>query len=656
MDEAQKTIPPILLALFVAIVPHLFFLPVWVVAWCGFMWGFVLVCIRYNRPLPGRTIRNALAFAGIIGVLLTYHARIDAGAYVSLLAVMAAIKPFEISGHRDRMIVLFLAYFIVITSLLESETLWITLYMFVSVLVTTAVLVRVNDPAGRFREHFRVSAVILAQAFPLMLVLFFLFPRVEGGMVGITRSDTGISGFTSALNPGAVSRLAEDDSVAFRVAFEDDIPDFPDLYWRGIVFSRFDGSAWQRRRQLSRAPDTEEKSGIRKNYEVMLEPHGSRWMFALDFPSKIPETGVLYEDFTMVFDAPVHRAKRYSAASRIRKYSGPTSPPSEAYLRLPGSGNPRTRKLGARFAGESGNAGDIADRVLKHMRRQEFSYTLDPPALGKNPVDDFLFESQSGYCEHYASAFAFLMRSAGVPARVVGGYLGGDYNPFGDYLIVRQSHAHAWVEVWEPGRGWLRMDPTEAVAPERISSGVRGAFSAGEPGGIAQRYLRPVSELFRQVQLGLDAVSINWETWFTGYSFEQQKTILERLGIPHSRRSGFAVLLAASLVLVFLLFGAYVFGHLRGKAEKPDRAARLYDVFLGKLLRAKVKKHHWEGPLEFAERAVRLRPELEKEIREITALYVDIRYSRAPLDGLSQRLETAVKRFRPGKKAVFRFK
>ena len=256
MDDTQKYIPPIILALFVSLLPHVVRLPLWVVLWCLFMWAYLLFSIIYNRPKPEKWLKNALALIAFAGLLVTYHTRLDSNAYISLLALMAAIKPFEATTHRDRMVTLFLAYFIVITSLFQSETLSVMIYMFVSVLVTTAVLVRINDSNGRLKTHFRVSAVILLQATPVMLILFFLFPRIDGSLVGITRSDTGVTGFSEVLQPGMVSRLVEEKSVAFRVEFEQEIPAFEHLYWRGIVFSHFDGSAWHRNKNVPEAEIT----------------------------------------------------------------------------------------------------------------------------------------------------------------------------------------------------------------------------------------------------------------------------------------------------------------------------------------------------------------------------------------------------------------
>ncbi len=647
MDDTQKYIPPIILALFVSLLPHVVRLPLWVVLWCLFMWAYLLFSIIYNRPKPEKWLKNALALIAFAGLLVTYHTRLDSNAYISLLALMAAIKPFEATTHRDRMVTLFLAYFIVITSLFQSETLSVMIYMFVSVLVTTAVLVRINDSNGRLKTHFRVSAVILLQATPVMLILFFLFPRIDGSLVGITRSDTGVTGFSEVLQPGMVSRLVEEKSVAFRVEFEQEIPAFEHLYWRGIVFSHFDGSAWHRNKNVPEAEITFESINP-INYRIILEPHRSRWLFVLDFPEQIPQHASLYADFTVLSNEAVYRTKRYPVISGIRDHTGRSGLPENEYTRVPHTGNPKARALAKKMSAGTGGTEIVVDRALDYFRDNDFVYTLNPPLAGKHPIDDFLFDFQGGYCEHYSSAFAFLMRAAGVPARVVGGYLGGEVNPYGNYLIVRQSHAHAWVEVWSEKKGWSRVDPTLAVAPGRLEGGMEGALSPDELGIFATKYLQPFSAFILQARFGWDMVSKSWEAWFSGYSYDQQQALLERLGVDHSHGKGMVKLLAAGLVLVLLLFGVYLLLHMRGKQERPDNVKKLYGKFLRKLARTGIEKQVGDGPLEFAVKATRKRVDLENPIREITDLYVMLRYEDATHGAEAYcRFEKAVRDFRP---------
>ncbi|MFP4446992.1 MAG: transglutaminaseTgpA domain-containing protein, partial [Desulfosudaceae bacterium] len=522
MNRSRRYLSPILGALVVAILPHLGRLPVWIIAWCGIMWGYQLLSLRYRLPLPGKWGRRLLTLGGLAGLTLTYGQGFGPAAYLGLLAVMAAIKPLEMGSHRDRVVVVFLAYFIVITGLFQSESLLMTLYMILSVGVTTAALVRINDPDGAYTDHLKLAGRLLVQALPLMAVLFLLFPRISGSFFGLSRLHTATTGFSETLAPGSVTRLAENDAVAFRVAFaEDKIPDRP-LYWRGVVFQHFDGRQWRISRQV---PNMESWTGgeAAVTYSVRLEPHNRHWLFALELPAEAPRWTRLRADFTLRTIRSVRRKYSYEMTSHRRYQTGDPRELAAACRQLPETGNPAARELARELAGEADTVEDKVQRVLAYFRGRDFVYTLRPPSLGNNPVDAFLTQNRRGYCEHYASAFAFLMRAMDVPARVVGGYLGGETNPYGDYLLVRQNHAHVWVGVWQADRGWVRVDPTAAVAPERISGDEEDGAAAGS-GEFS------FGAMARQLQLRWDALSTAWEEWFTGYSHLEQRELLERLG------------------------------------------------------------------------------------------------------------------------------
>ena len=339
MNEPKKTILPILLALVVAILPHIVRLPPWIILWCGVMWGYLVLSFRFRWKRPGKTLRRILTVVGIVGLLVTFSRRLDQDAYVGLLAVMAGLKPFEMETHRDRMITVFLAYFIVITSLFLSETLTITIYMMVSVGVTTAVLARINNPLGTFRADLGFSLRVMAQAIPLMILLFFLFPRIEGSLFGLWFSRTARSGFSDQLSPGSVARLVEDDAVAFRAMFEDRPPP-PELqYWRGIVFESFDGRGWAARSSVREdRPSVEGEELVA--YTVSLEPHRYRWLFTLEMPADAPSGAGWHSDHTVRTRRPVYRKLRYEATSFISYRTGPESAETLTACRtLPASGN-----------------------------------------------------------------------------------------------------------------------------------------------------------------------------------------------------------------------------------------------------------------------------------------------------------------------------
>ncbi|RLB87167.1 MAG: hypothetical protein DRH26_16145, partial [Deltaproteobacteria bacterium] len=318
MTKEAAIVIPIICALMVAIAPHTPGLPLWINAWCLVMWGYMLVRLKTGWPIPGTRIRYGLAITGVVGLLLTYRIQIGADAFIGLLALMAAIKPFEMATHRHRMITVLLTYFIIITSLFRSESMFIVLYMFFSVFITTIALVRVNAPKDRFRENVNLGGKILAQAIPLMVLLFLLFPRLPGSLFGIQDKSLGRTGFSDQLSPGSVTRLAQDHTPAFRAEFEGPLPSANQLYWKGVMFQKFDGKTWSVQNLAQPLPPTLVFPGETHTYTILLEPHNSPWLMALDRPIKGPAWADLTADHTLKSRRPVAQKIRYEVTSLIR--------------------------------------------------------------------------------------------------------------------------------------------------------------------------------------------------------------------------------------------------------------------------------------------------------------------------------------------------
>ncbi len=639
MMENRRYIPPIIVALVVAILPHLGRLPFWIIAWCAFMWGFLLLSIRSGWPRPGKWLSRVLSVIGLIGVFLTYGQSFGPNAFMGLLAVMAAIKPFEIRTHRDRVIVIFLAYFIVITGLFLSESLIMTGYMLISVFVTTTALIRINQISGSFRNDLKLAGLIVGQAIPLMAVLFLVFPRIPGSFFGLSRLYTARTGFSDVLRPGSVARLVEDKAIAFRVTFDEPAPPAEKRYWRGIVFERFDGRQWYAAKGTPLLRDYP-AGDDRVSYTVNLEPHNQRWLFALDLPLEAPRWTNLRADYTLRTVRPVRQKIRYRMTSLIDYRTRGTSRMIEPALQLPPDGNPLARDLARQLAGNAGSAVEKAERIMAYFKSRNFVYTLQPPPLGDHPVDDFFTRTRSGYCEHYASAFAFMMRALDVPARVVGGYLGGEINPYGNYLLIRQSHAHVWVEIWQEDLGWRRVDPTTAVMPDRISTGMASALSR-ETGK------RPLAAFFNRLKLRWDAVSTAWEEWFTGYSHEEQQALLDRLGLAWQGWTRTARLLGLVLAIVTLFAVGYsIYFFLPGR-KTEDKITRGYRQFLKKMTRAGFHKQPAQAAGDFAREICLKRPDLAETVNEITRLYVRLRFQKEAEENTLSRFQKAIRVFTP---------
>jgi transglutaminase-like putative cysteine protease len=310
-----------------------------------------------------------------------------------------------------------------------------------------------------------------------------------------------------------------------------------------------------------------------------------------------------------------------------------------AALRLPAKVNPRSRALARQLASGASSGEIVLDRVLDHLRASTLIYTLRPPLLGTDTVDEFLFDSRRGFCEHFSSAFVFLMRAAGVPARVVTGYQGGEINPVDGSVVVRQSDAHAWAEVWLAGHGWTRVDPTALAAPLRIEAGLAAALPQGEP---LPFMMRPALAWLRDLRHHWDAASNTWNQWILGYNPERQRELLTRLGFPRTDWRTLAVLLGVTTCsLMLLLFGWAVI--VRKRRDPIDRA---WGAFCRSLARRGAPRHPWEGPIDYGRRVASAFPADADALRDIAAIYARLRYGPSAESGAIRELARRIRRLK----------
>ena len=493
--SAQSVLTPfnlgaILVSLALVTAPHAAHLPLWIAAFAGAMLLARFYFGYRRKGLPNRWLLFGVALVSVTGIAFSYRTLYGRDVGVALLTVMVCLKLMEMSAARDTMVVLLLAYFLVITNFFYSQTIPTALYMLLVVWVITATMIALQHRASRASpaRALRHSGALILQAVPVMVVLFVLFPRVQGPLWGLPQINAASrTGLSDTMSPGDVSVLGLSDEVAFRVLFENPPAKPSQLYWRGPVLSMFDGQTWHAGLSLTVNSLEFEALGPPLRYTVTMEPHDRRWMFAIDVPRAAPAEGFLTSDMQMRSRRLVRERMRYEIESVPEYRIGVNERTFDlnGAMRLPASVAPRARALAERWKQESANPREIVDRGLGMFRQQPFIYTLAPPTLGDDPVDEFLFTTRSGFCEHYASSFAFLMRAAGIPARVVTGYLGGEVNPVDGYLVVRQSEAHAWTEVWLAGEGWVRVDPTAAVSPLRVERGLSAAVPASERNALA---------------------------------------------------------------------------------------------------------------------------------------------------------------------------
>ena len=507
-----------------------------------------------------------------------------------------------------------------------------------------------RSPSG-WRRNLSLAARIFFQALPLTLVLFLFFPRGQGGLWGLQGPQAGISGFSDRLRPGSVSRVVVSRAIAFRAEFAESVPAPGHLYWRGVTFTDFDGDVW-RTGDSNDEPASSLTGSGKTDYTITLEPHGQRWLFALDLPVDASSGTVIKTDHTLMSIRRVTRRLQYSVQSLTDYKADRTAAPPPPALMLPDGSNPQARDLARTWRADGKEPAEIVQTALRYFSRNEFGYTLQAPLLGHQAVDEFLFRTRKGYCGHYATAFVFLMRAANIPARVVAGYLGGDVNPFGGYLIVRQSHAHAWAEVWLQGNGWRRVDPSLAIAPQRVDRGVASALPQDERAAIEA--FSPdgrFSRSWNHIHMPWDAVDNQWNKWVMGYTLARQKTLLTGLGFDTGGRKGLLFSLLVAVGLMGLIVGVYAGRILKTDAVKDDAVWRSYRLFCGKLARVGLVRSPGQGPLDFAAAVSTARQDVAERVTTIVALYIRLRYDRRGGSEDLKRFKIAVRQFKPSKLA-----
>lgn len=631
-------------ALALSVAPHLPHLAPWVVliAVVGAAWR-ITVEIK-DWPLPPKWLRIIVAFAALLGVLATYRTLNGVEAGTALLVVMAGMKLLETRSVRDLTVIVFLSYFALFAAFLYNQQLMLLPYMLATAWLLTVTLMRIHESTTtlRVREAAAMSGKMLLQALPLAALLFVFFPRLPGQFWAVPARSQASTGLSDEISPGDVSELSISGALAFRVKFEADAPPPRERYWRGPVMHDFDGRTW-RRGQAWFKEQAIAATGAEYRYRITIEPHQRRWVFALDAVTGWPaRLTARTPDFQLLTyrDRPISTVAAFELTSSTGyRVEGPLPKAMQAAdLRLPPDRNPRSLALAKQLRAQAGSDAAFVDAVLKKFRDEEYFYTLEPPRLELDSVDDFLFNTRRGFCEHFASAFTVLARAAGIPARIVGGYQGGEFNPVGGYLIVRQSEAHAWSEVWLDGRGWVRVDPTAAVAPERIESGgLDAAMAADEP--VPGRLLRQ-SEWLTRMRLTWDAANAFWNDQVVDFGEAQQRWLLQSFDIDEVRWEYLGVGLFIALASFFAVLSAYLAWRFRPRRRDP--VSQTYAALCRKLAARQIVRAPHEGPVDYLKRAARARPEVAKALDEIRSVYVSLRYGPSPLDSELSRLKHLV--------------
>jgi transglutaminase-like putative cysteine protease len=605
--------------------PHFAHLPWWLsllvgstLLWRAWLW-------QQGRPLPPRWALVLLVIGSIAAIAWQFRTLLGKDAGVALLVVFMALKPMEMSRRRDALVVIMLGYFLLLTHYLYSQSIPTGAWLLAAIALLTAALLRLHGGAQPVATILRHAVLLLAQALPFMLILYLLFPRVSGPLWGLPQDAyAGLSGLSEAdvtgqhQPPDPLQRDRLPQSLRERTPGE-----IRPLLARS-------GIRRVRRPQLARTPAAgqcgEAVTGRHRHRRAaglyhILEAHNRRWLLALDVATRLPPDSTLAPTLEALAREPVRLRAQFSFASSIDYRANVIEAPAvlQQALTLPAEINPRTRLLASEWASRPPE--EIAAAALAMFRNDDFYYTLRPPLLGANAMDEFLFDSRRGFCEHYASAFVFLMRAAGVPARVVAGYQGGELNPVDGYLVVRQSDAHAWAEIWLSGQGWVRFDPTAAVAPSRIEQGIAAALPSGEPLPIL---VRLDSDWLRQLRNRWEAANNSWNRWVLGYNPQRQREVLSRLGWRdpdwRSMSASLAILCGIALLVVTLW--------TLPRRLAVDPVQRAWQKYCAALKQRGMARAEWEGPLDFAQRVARERPDLATLTDEAARYYAELRYAR----------------------------
>jgi len=611
--------------------PHWWNLSPWVTGFFYAIAGIRLLMWRKPGQAPSRWLILPLMLVAIFLVITQVGYTEGRQFGVSLLVVMLGLKLMELKTRRELYVTTFLGYFLLITLFLFNKGIWLTLFVILLTAGYTAILYQANQVSEKVAplQLSKKVGLMLAGALPIMALLFVLFPRLEGPLwqLNLGRGG-GITGMSDNINMGSISQLSQSYETAFRVKFNDQtIPVARDRYWRGMLLWQTDGKHWERGSSRSQpaVPVTPLQAPL--DYEIIMEPSGQNWLFPLDRILSAPADTKLNRDGELSSGKSIEHRVSVQASSSIQIWDSELSDLDRRRgLQLPNSISARMRQLVNQWRIKGINDQAVVEQSLTHFHQQPFIYTLLPPMLGQNPVDEFLFETRRGFCEHYATSFVILMRLAGIPARVVIGYQGGELNPMGGHLVVRQSDAHAWAEVWLEDLGWVRIDPTAAVAPERIEMPIIPDLGAeGSPVVFQLDDMPMLQKLWRNAGWLTDNLELQWHHWIIGFNKSRQSSLLKDMGLGFMTQYQMALAaIAGTLMISGLIFLLLMYG----KRKQSDPVVAAYRKFKRKLEKAGMPIPDCMGPQDIASTASLRFPQKASEIQAITSQYISLRYGR----------------------------
>ena len=587
--------------------------------------------------LRSTTWKLILAAVTLAAIFSSYGSLKGIEPGVSLLVVLMSLKILEAHTAREFQVMVMMAWVLCLCGFFLSQDFAIALCLLAAFALLLVALIQFHrgSSPGALWPPLGATGKLLAQAAPLVVLLFLLFPRINTGFrFEILGAGSAASGFSDRLSPGSIASLANSSEIAFRGEFPDGKTRPPGpMYWRGLVMWHCEGMEWR----APYAPASishsarQSPSGKTMRQWITIAPHRAHWMFALDRPFQAPPGATLARGDYLWSVQSIRKARRYEVISSP-EVTGKELQPHERKeaLELPASISPTVRELAQSWVAQNSNPRATVNSALQFFRTQGFRYSLSPGQYKKNDLDQFLFHRRVGFCEHYAASFATLMRLAGIPARVVVGYLGGEYNDLGRFFLVRQADTHAWCEVWLPDSGWTRVDPTSVVAPGRagldLNTFLARRIASGEMETGRSAFVTQLtgSAIFTNLRLTWETLNYEWDTRILGFDADVQESLLASVGIAN--RGPFLLITEILVVLAVLLVIYAGWMQLRTHS-RVGRVKSLYERFCRKAARLGVRRDPWEGPSDFSRRAALLLPDQSERIRQISNIYISLRYA-----------------------------
>ncbi|TQV82953.1 transglutaminaseTgpA domain-containing protein [Aliikangiella coralliicola] len=645
LQTRELPIIPIVIAQQCVLLPLYFFIPLWIVALNLFAAGLVVWSMKNKSFEVDRWLKLVITAAAIVGILVVFRKFSGRDAGVALISAMYGLKILETKKLRDANLLLSLGFFMLVAGFLFTQKPWIALYQFIPIIAILNALVSMQS-IGRGKvvkrslgQVIRSLSQYLLLALPIMIVLFLFFPRLGGPIWRMPGASTAASGVSDSMTPGDVSSLQLFDKVAFRAKFNGSAPNEKDLYWRMLTLGEYDGITWTRAGTTPyKLPESELTGKELIDYSITLEATRLNYLVTLDRPIKAPQRSTLLKDFTTYTPFRIMDRTRYQVTS------APTLPietqlsdtQRSFYTNIPQDGNLKTKNWAQEQRQKYQSDAEFIHSVLVQINQQEYFYTLQPPIMREDVVDSFWFDYQRGFCEHYAGALVFIARAAGIPARVVIGYQGGEKNPLSDYWIVRYANAHAWTEIWYEDLGWVRIDPTAAIASHRVEQDLLTDYRQRE--SLFDNFdivdLEDLG-LFKQFEYWMDQVNNNWNDWILDYNSQRQRQLFSNWGFSKITNEQ---LIAFMLIIVSLFLGFISFRWLHQK-DRKDQVARAYEKFQSKLAKeGLVNVDSTTGPMQLINQLKELeysalvrsphksvRSKYEQHIKAIEA-YIHYRY------------------------------